>query len=134
MGRPDSIPFADLADAALAAIRGTGPRALRSRNMTSTERIRRDIDLAVRSREARVAILIGDSIRNTLDIIDEQPAAVLEVLIERGKRLHQSGNAPKHRHGLRIALIEYLEQRLQEAREREHQLAQAITGADLPIE
>lgn len=101
--------------------------------MTSAER-RRDIDLAVRSREARVAILIGDSVRNALDIIDEQPAAVLEVLIERGKRLHLSGNAPKHRHGLRIVLIEYLEQRLQEAREREHQLAQAITGADLPIE
>jgi hypothetical protein len=48
----------------------------------------------VRSREARVAILIGDSVRNALDIIDEQPAAVLEVLIERGKRLHLSGNAP----------------------------------------
>ncbi len=35
----------------------TGPR---SRNMTSTERISRDIDLAMRSRQARVAILIGD--------------------------------------------------------------------------
>jgi hypothetical protein len=29
-----------------------------------------------------VAILIGGSIRNALDMLDEQPAAVLEVLIE----------------------------------------------------
>jgi hypothetical protein len=102
--------------------------------MTSTERIRRDVDLALGSREARVAILIGDGIRNALDMLDEQPAAVLEVLIEHSRRLQLSGNAPKHRHQLRDALIEYFEQRLHEARARERQLAQAITGVDIPNE
>jgi hypothetical protein len=98
--------------------------------MTSVEKIRRDIDQAMESREARVATLVGDNIRNGLDIIDEQPAAVLRALIERAKRTQLSGSAPKHRYRLRAAIIDYLEERLREAREREHRLAQAITGAE----
>jgi hypothetical protein len=101
--------------------------------MTSAEKIKRDIDQAAKNREARVAFLIGDSIRNALDMLDEQPAAVIEAMIKRGKDLQLSGNAPKHRYRLRAAVIEYLEERLHEARARERRLAQAITGtADLP--
>jgi hypothetical protein len=101
--------------------------------MTSAEKIKRDIDQAAKNREARVAILIGDSIGNALDMLDEQPAAVIEAMIERAKDLQLSGIAPKHRYKLRAAIIEYLEERLHEARARERQLAQAITGtADLP--
>jgi hypothetical protein len=101
--------------------------------MTSAEKIKRHIEQAAKSREARVAILIGDSIRNALDMLDEQPAAVIEAMIERAKDLQLSGIAPKHRYKLRAAIIEYLEERLHEARARERQLAQAITGtADLP--
>jgi hypothetical protein len=40
-------------------------------------------------------------------------------MIERGKRLQLSGNAPTHSYSLRAAIIEYLEQRLREARKRE---------------
>jgi carbonic anhydrase len=98
--------------------------------MTSVERVKREIDQAMEHREARVAILIGDNIRNALDMLDEQPTAVMEALIERGKQLQLSGNAPKHRHDLRAAFIKYLEQRLHEARARERRLAQAITGAE----
>jgi hypothetical protein len=100
--------------------------------MTRAEKIKRDIDPAVKSRETRVTILVGDSLRNALAMLDEQPAAVLDALFERAKDLHLSGNAPKHRYKLRAALIEYLEERLHEGRARERQLAQAITGTDLP--
>ena len=100
--------------------------------MTSAEKLKRDMDQALKSREARVAILVGDNIRNALDMVDEQPAQVIEVMIKYGKDLQLSGNVPKHRYRLRAAIIEYFEERLHEAREREGRLAQAITGrADL---
>ena len=78
-----------------------------------------------------MAILIGDSIRNALDMLDQQPAAVIEAMIERAKDLQLPGIAPKHRYKLQAAIIEYLEQRLDKARVRERQLAQAVTGTDL---
>jgi hypothetical protein len=96
--------------------------------MTSTETIKRDIDQVIENREARVAILCGESIRTALDMLDVQPAAVLEVLLEHAKRLQLSGNAPKHRYKLRAAIIEYLEERRHEAQRQEHRLAQAISG------
>jgi hypothetical protein len=98
--------------------------------MTSSERAKRAFDEALKIREARIAILIEEHIRNGWDIIDEQPTAVLELLIERGKSLQLPGASPEHRHKLRNAFIEYLEERLLEARERERQLAHAITGAE----
>jgi hypothetical protein len=49
-------------------------------------------------------------------MIDEQPSAVIEAIIEGGKHLQLSGNAPKPRYSLQAAIIEYLEQRLREAR------------------
>src|SRR5215475_13924567 len=101
--------------------------------MTSAEKIKRDMDQALTNREARVGILVGDNIRNALDIIDEQPAVVIEALIKYSKDFQLSGNAPKHRYRLRAAIIEYLEERLHEARAWECRLAQAITGtADVP--
>jgi hypothetical protein len=55
--------------------------------MTTAEKVKRHIDQAMDDRDARVAILIADSIKNALDMLDEQPAAVIEPMIERGKRL-----------------------------------------------
>jgi hypothetical protein len=92
--------------------------------LTTAKKVKRHIDQAMEK-----PILIAEQIRNAVDIIDEQPSAVIEAMIERGKHLQLSGNAPKHRYGLRAAIIEYLEQRLREARDRERQLVQAITGA-----
>jgi len=100
--------------------------------MTPAEKIKRDIDEAMRNREARVALLIVDNMRNAVNMIDEQPAAVIEAMIARGRDVQASGNAPKHRYKLRAAIIEYLEERLLEARARERRLADAITGGDLP--
>jgi hypothetical protein len=101
--------------------------------MKSAEKTKRDMDQAMKNREARVAILVGDNIRIALDIVDEQPAQVIEAMIKYSEDVQLSGNAPKHRHRLRAAIIEYLEERLHEAQVRERRLAQAITGtADLP--
>jgi MFS superfamily sulfate permease-like transporter len=80
--------------------------------MTSAKRVKRHIDQAVQNRDARAAVLIAEQIRNALDTVDEQPAAVIEALIEPGKHLQISGTVPKHRYSLRAAMIEYLEQRL----------------------
>jgi hypothetical protein len=51
-------------------------------------------------------------------------------MIERGRHLRVSGNAPKHRYSLRAAIVECLEQRLSAAQARERQLAQATTSAE----
>ena len=98
--------------------------------MTAAEKIKQDIDEALKNREARVAIAIGESIKNGVDVLDDQPATVLEVILERAQLLQQPGHAPKHRSKLRAAIVEYIEERLHEAQSRESRLAQAITGAE----
>jgi hypothetical protein len=84
--------------------------------MTTAEKVKRHIDQAMENRDAGVAILIAEQIGNAVNMIDEQPSAVIEAMIEGGKHLQLSGNAPKHRYSLPATIIEYLEQRLREAR------------------
>jgi len=55
--------------------------------MTSAEKVKLQIDQAMRSRHAHVAALVDDSLRNTLDLIDEQSAAVIEEMIAHGRQL-----------------------------------------------
>jgi len=100
--------------------------------MTRSDQIKRDIDQAMRNHEAQVAIRIADTFRSALNMLDEQPAAILEAMIGYVEQLQRAGNVPKHRHKVRAVMIEYIEQRLHEARAREHRLAHAITGGDLP--
>ena len=102
--------------------------------MASVDDIRREIDQALRSRNVRVAVLVADTIRNALNLIDEQPAAVLEAMVGAAEELQQSGGAPKHRYDIRAALIKYLKERRSEAEARERHLARAITGGDLPAD
>jgi hypothetical protein len=59
---------------------------------------------------------------------DEQPPAVLEALVEFGREWHRTGRGPKHRDGVRYLLLEYVEQRLAEAKKREQRLLEGITG------
>jgi hypothetical protein len=96
--------------------------------MTDIEKLKRNIDEAMENRDARVAILIGESIRNALDLLDHQPACVLGAMIERHKQIQLSGNAPKHRYRLRAALIEYAEERLRDTQEWERHFTQALTN------
>jgi hypothetical protein len=61
-----------------------------------------------------------------LDLIDVQSPAVLEALIEDGKRRHITGL--KNRQEVRETMIRYVEERLRDARDREHQLYHGLTG------
>ena len=100
--------------------------------MASADKIGRDIDQATRSRDARVAILISDNIGNALDMLDEQPTAVLQAMIECHGQQLRCRDEPQRRHKFRAALIEYLEQLGRDVGARERRLAQAITGGDQP--
>ena len=90
------------------------------------------IEHALSERNSRVACLIVEGLRNTIDLLDEQPPLVLEALIDHAKSLRQPGKAPKHRYGLREALIKYTEDALKEAQGRERRLLEGITGSGDP--
>jgi hypothetical protein len=98
--------------------------------MISPEKAKRHIDEALKNREGQAAVLVHEGLGHALDLLDEQSAAFLEAMWERANQLHQSGCSPEHRFKLRVAIIEYLEQRLHDAVERERRLAQAITDAE----
>ena len=92
-----------------------------------------NIKSALSERDTRVAVLIVESIRNALDLLDEQSPTVLEAMLELGKESQRAGTFPKHRRELREAFIKYVEeQALKEARARERRLFQGITGLEEP--
>jgi hypothetical protein len=89
------------------------------------------IKSALKERSVRVACLIAESIRNALDLLDEQTPDVIAML-EGAKEADRSGTLPKHRHDLRIAILKYMEDHaLKEARARQR-LFQGITGLEEP--
>ena len=67
-----------------------------------------DIEQAMNSREARVAVLVSNNFQNVPDMLDMQPPVVIEAITERVRR---SGCTAKHRKEFWASLIEYLEQR-----------------------
>lgn len=89
------------------------------------------IKSALSDRDTRVAVLIGESLRLALDLLDEQPPTVIEMIVSLAKERQRAGNFPKHRRELREALIKYTEEVcLKEARDRERRLFHGITGLD----
>jgi hypothetical protein len=92
-----------------------------------------NIKSALSERDTRVAVLIVESIRNSLDLLDEQSPTVLEAMLDIGREHQRAGAFPKHRRELREAFIKYVEeQALKEARARERRLFQGITGLEEP--
>jgi hypothetical protein len=84
-------------------------------------------------RDTRVAVLIVESIRNALDLLDEQSPTALEAMLELGKESQRAGTFPKHRRELREAFIRCVEeQALKEACARERRLFQGIKGLEEP--
>jgi hypothetical protein len=80
----------------------------------------------------RIACLIAESIKNALDLLDEQPPDVIEAMLEGAQEADRSGTLPKHRHELRVATLKYMENySLKEARARQR-LFQGITGLEEP--
>ena len=87
------------------------------------------IKTVLSDRDTRVAILILESMRLALDLLDEQPATVIEAIVSLAKERQRTGNFPKHRCEVREALIKYAEEVcLKAARDREHRLFHGITG------
>jgi hypothetical protein len=88
------------------------------------------IKSALKERSVRMACLIAESIRNALDLLDEQTPDVIEAMLEGAKEADRSGTLPKHRHELRVAILKYMENHaLREAHTRQR-LFQGITGLD----
>src|SRR5262249_30782476 len=85
------------------------------------------ISHALGERSARVASHIVETVDRVLDLLDEQPTAVLEALIDYRKQ-KQSQEHRKPRRDLGEALIAYGQATLEEARARERRLLQGITG------
>jgi hypothetical protein len=80
---------------------------------------------ALEQRATRIAVLIVESICHGVDLIDEQPPAVNEALIEHfEKKVHERS---PHR-AIRQSLLDYSKEALVEARAREHRLYCGITG------
>ena len=83
------------------------------------------VEHALRQRDARIAGMIVESIRHALDLLDEQPPAMLEAICDYLKDLQRTENI---RRDIRKALGEYAEEALKRSRERERQLYEGITG------
>ena len=89
------------------------------------------ISHALGERSVRVASHIVETINRVLDLMDEQPTAVLEALIDYGKQ-KQSQEHRKPRHDLTEALVAYGQATLKEGQERERRWLQGITGMSGP--
>jgi hypothetical protein len=99
---------------------------MRCRGMAK-DKLQTQLKQALSDRDTRVAVLISEAIRNALDLLDEQSPTVIEAMIAVAKEVEPQ--RPKHRAGVRQAIIEYAEEYcLKEARARERRLFQGITG------
>jgi hypothetical protein len=89
------------------------------------------IKSALKDRCVRVACLIAESIRNALDLLDEQPPDVIEAMLESAKEAERAAGLPKQRTALRAEILKYMDDySLKEARARESRLFHGITGLD----
>lgn len=87
-----------------------------------------EITEALRDRNVRMAALVIEGLRHSFDVLDDQPAEILALVLEHTRDLQRPGAAPPHRHELRQAFIKYLEAALAIATDRERQLLRGITG------
>ena len=83
------------------------------------------IEHALQERDVRIAGMIVESVRHALDLLDEQPASMLEAICDYLKDLQKT---EKFRRDIRKALCEYAEEALKQSRERERRLHEGITG------
>jgi hypothetical protein len=82
------------------------------------------ISHALGERSTRVACLIVEAMKGTLDLLDEQPSAVIEGLIDYAENIRPV----RGREALQVAFVKYAEYALEQARERERRLLTGITG------
>lgn len=85
------------------------------------------IGTALSERATRVAVLIVESIHLGVDLIDEQPTAVIEAIRDHVEQIIRDD--PKSpRREFRAAMLGYCKHALEEAGKRERRLYHGITG------
>jgi hypothetical protein len=86
-----------------------------------------EIRHALGQRSTRVAVLIVENIKNLVELIEEQPSAVVEALIDHSIELNRAErDTPKRQ--MRECYIKWCETVLEEAKRRERRLLQGIMG------
>jgi hypothetical protein len=85
-----------------------------------------EIEHALAKLNVRTACTILDLAVQVLDLLDVQPPAVLEALIEETQRRHVTG--PRSRQSMREAYIDHAKSIMAEARERERRLYRGVVG------
>jgi hypothetical protein len=118
------------AETAFQASRGTGKANRRSPVMDlKEEAIRERLHGALSESDTRLAVLIVQSFKNLLDMLDEQNPQTLEALLDFARGLQKPDSpARKDRYAVRAALIDYVEYALRESRARERRLFYGLTG------
>jgi hypothetical protein len=95
------------------------------------EAIRARLAGSLDERSVRIAVLIVQSFKNMMDMIDEQSPETLESLLDFARQMQRPDSpARKDRYAVRAAMIEYTEYALRQSEERERRLVAAITGRD----
>jgi hypothetical protein len=91
------------------------------------QRVKQHIHTALGERSTRVGVLIVQGIANSIDLIEEQPTAVIEAVGEHAdKLLREEPKSPRRE--IREAFKNYCQHVLVEAKARERWLYYGLTG------
>ena len=89
--------------------------------------VKQHIHTALADRSTRVGVLIVQGIANSIDLIEEQPTAVIEAVSEHAdKLLREEPKSPRRE--IREAFKNYCQHVLEEATARERRLYYGLTG------
>jgi hypothetical protein len=89
--------------------------------------LKQRVSQALTAQGTRVAVMIAQLGDVVINILDEQPPVVIEAMLDHWKASLQTERRESRRF-LRQAMIVHLEAVLEEAKARERQLYQGITG------
>jgi hypothetical protein len=93
------------------------------------EAIRERLHGALNESDIRLAVLIVQSFKNLLDMLDQQRPRTLEALLDFARGMQEPDSpARKDRYAVRAAMIDYTERALRESRARERRLFYGLTG------
>jgi hypothetical protein len=85
---------------------------------------------ALKERDAQLATVIAEHIRNTMDLIERMPPSVLEALLKFSANPDAQADLPKERKGVRDAYRDFIKYALRGAEETEHKLYCGLTGRE----
>lgn len=101
--------------------------------LPSSTLTRLHISHALGTRSTRIAVLIVEMLRLVRELLQEQPSAVVEALIEHWEPLCREEKNPSLKDA-QIATLKYARHLLDEAKKRERRLYHGLTGNPEPDE